>query len=225
MKQPTERDKQVKVGASNYSSLCSRCVAQDLQATHGSTVMEEHPYWLGAWIGTAVHNRMEAEAEAHRPTWTPERKYVMGEIPGYGTVKSTTDLYVPDLSLVVDYKTSTRAKVKYIKDALRDPESTYEATAIKEARFKVGGYRNQIQSYGRGVVLTGKPVEWVSLVFINRDGTGDGDIWAWTEPYDQARADAVWSRVERMWAWLNEGHSPSELSSHPYCYACNHRND
>jgi hypothetical protein len=223
MKQPTERDKQVKVGASNYSSLCSRCVAQDLAATTNSGGFS--PYWLGAWMGTAMHNRLDEETQAHRPDWVPEQKLVMGDLAGYGTIKSTTDLYVPGLKLVTDYKSTTKAKIKYIKDALRDEPSDYDATAIKEARMKVGGYLNQVQSYGRGVVASGGEVEWVSLLFVCRDGTGDNDIWAHTVPYDQQRADEVWNRVEKLWAWLNEGHSPEELKSHPYCYACNHRND
>jgi hypothetical protein len=222
MKQQTERDKQIKVGASNFSTLCSRCVAQDLLATHGSG---SSPYWLGAWMGTAMHNRLDAEAQVHRPAWVPEQKLVMGHLEGYGTIKSTTDLYVPDIFTVVDYKSTTKAKIKYIKDALQDPESIYEATAIKEARFKVGGYRNQGQSYGRGLVQAGHRVDWVSLCFVCRDGTGDGDVWAWTEPYNQERAEAVWNRVERLWAWLQEGHKPEELSPSQFCYACQHRGD
>jgi hypothetical protein len=149
----------------------------------------------------------------------------MGELAGYGTIKSTTDLYVPTIYTVVDYKSTTKAKIKYIKDALYDPESTYEATAVKEARFKVGGYRNQGQSYGRGLVQAGHRVDWVSLLFVCRDGTGDADIWPWTEPYDQERADQVWHRVERLWAWLNDGHDPEELTSHPHCYTCTHWNN
>lgn len=225
MRQPTERDKQVKIGASNFSTMCNHCLALDLQATHGSTVMESHPYWLGAWLGTAMHNRLEEEAKVHRPTWVTESKYVMGEIPGYGIVKSTTDLYLPEHRTVTDYKSTTRAKLVFIKEALRHPANDLEATKIGEARFKVDAYQNQGLSYGRGLVLAGYPVEWVSLLFVCRDGTGDKDIWAHTFPFDMERAEKVWDRVSRMWAWLQNGHTPDELSSHPHCYACNHRED
>lgn len=222
MKQQTERDQQIKVGASNFSTLCTHCLARDLLATVSG---ESGPFWLGAWLGTAMHNRLDADAQVHRPTWVPEQKLVLGDLPGYGTIKSTTDLYVPEILTVVDYKSSKRDKLKHIKIALEDPESEWEGTAVKEARFKTGGYLNQLMSYGRGVVLTGREVEWVSLVFVCRDGTGDGDVWAHTVRYDPERAEAIWDRLVRLWAWLQEGHTPDELSSHPHCYACNHRGD
>lgn len=222
-KQPTDRDRQVKVGASNFSQPCSVCLARDLLAT--STAGEVGPYWLGASLGTAVHNYLETLAGLHRPTWLTEQKLVVGDLPGYGTIKSTTDMYEPDIYTAVDYKTTKRDKLKYIKEAFTHAPDPYEISKITEARYKTVSYLGQVQTYGAALVKAGYRVDWVSLLFVCRDGTGDSDVWAHTVPFDPQVAEDVWGRLERLWAWLQDGHSPDELKSHPQCYTCNHRED
>lgn len=216
----TERDNQVKVGASNFSQPCSVCLARDLLAT--SAAAGYAPFWLGSWLGTAVHERFEALATLHRPTWLTEQKLVVGELPGYGIIKSTTDMYEPAIFTAVDYKTTTKAKSKFLKEAFKHAPDPYEVSKITEARYKTVSYLGQVQTYGWALVKAGYRVDWVSLLFVCRDGTSDDDIWAHTVPYDQAHAEAVWSRLERLWQWLQEGGSPDQLKSHPQCYTCNH---
>lgn len=222
MKIQTERDKQVKVGASNFAQPCARCLAEDLQVSQRHGVQK---YWMGAWIGTAVHERMEALTRQHRPEWQPEQRFVLGELPGYGTIKSTTDLYIPALKTVVDTKTTTREKLVFIKDALTNPPSKYDISSLVEARYKVTGYIGQVMSYGAGVVKAGHEVEWVSLAFICRDGKEDKDVWAWTTEYDPEYAAKVWDRLERLWAWLQQGGDPVTLESVEGCYRCSRRED
>lgn len=214
--QPTDRDKQVHVGASNISNMCSRCVLDGLARDAGEG--GAHTYWLGAAIGTAIHERLEGLATRYRPDWLTEQRLILGQLEGYGTIKSTTDLYLPEQHTAVDYKTTSHEKLVHIKEALTTPEGTWETTILAENRLKVNGYRNQVNLYGKGLVLMGKVVDWVSLVFICRDGKTDKDIWAHTEPYNPELADAVWARMEKMWAWLKEGHLPNEKDHHPNCY-------
>lgn len=217
MHNPTDRGRQVKVGASNFSPGCARCLADALLATQRG---EDGPYWAGAWVGSAIHGYLEDLIIKHRPSWMSEQKLVLGELPEYGTVKSTTDLYIPGLALCGDFKTTTKKKLPSIKEALETEPSKWDTTAVAEARYKVQGYINQVMSYGRGLVLAGHTVEWVSLIFICRDAVGDQDVWTWTAPYDQEHADKIWDRMERLWAWLREGNDPAMLPSDPHCYTC-----
>ena len=98
----TDRDRQRKVGASNMSNACSRCLADDLLGIpQGSS-----PYNMGAIVGTAIHEYLEKrnfDTTAHR-----EMRVQLGRIEGYGPVHSTTDLYIPrvDGGMVIDFKTT-----------------------------------------------------------------------------------------------------------------------
>ena len=219
--EPTERDKQVKVGASNFAQPCPRCLADAL-----SGVRQEQGYArMGAVIGTAVHDLLDKRVQELHPTWEPEQRVYLGTLPGYGDIKSTTDLYIPELLTCVDWKTTTKAKLVFIKAALTTEPNDYEITAIAEARYKVLGYLYQLFSYARGLELAGKKVEWVSLGFVCRDAVGDKDIWAWTTEYDPDAADKVWNRLERLWEALQGGLDPASLTSHPRCYNCNHNRE
>jgi len=180
---------------------------------------------MGAWTGTAMHNRMEDEVTQHRADqgWLSEQRLVLGEIPGYGTVKSTTDLYLPDNGGTVgDFKSTTRDKLAHIRRALEEPEDPLEITKVTEARVKVSGYLNQVMLYGRGVRDTlHLPVAKVALIFLCRDGVSDKDVWVFETDYDENRANKVWDRAVRLWEWLQAGNDPRQLNSHPQCYYCN----
>lgn len=215
MKTPTDRDKQHLVGASNLSNPCTRCLGEQMLHSGGS---EPGKFWMGAWTGTAMHASLEALCP---PEWLPERRVVLGEIPGYGVLRSTLDLYVPERATVGDYKSTTRDKLVYIKRAVQDPEDQFEVTKVTEARYKVSTYLNQTMLYGRAMQDEGFEVHKVALIFLCRDGTGDQDVWVHEEDYDRARADKVWTRAVNLWNALQEGRDPATLSSHPMCYHCN----
>lgn len=220
-KAPTERDKQYKVGASNLSNPCNRCLAEQLLGGQMSS-NSESPWWFGAVEGTALHLYAETRGQ-DIPGWIPESKVVLGEFPGYGVIKSTSDGFYVPTGTVVDLKSTMREKLKYIKRAVYDEPNEYEVTKVTEARLKVNTYRDQTFLYGLGQENAGRTVNNVALVFICRDGTGDGDFWGHTFPYDRERALLVLDRGARLWAWLEQGHKPDELKSHPGCYNCNQR--
>jgi len=89
--EPTERDKQSKVGASNFSQPCARCLAEELMVSAEST-NRSNPYWLGAVVGTAVHNMADVRVQKLHPEWEPEQSLTLGVLEGYGEIKSTNDL-------------------------------------------------------------------------------------------------------------------------------------
>lgn len=219
LKEPTDRDKQVSIGASNASNPCARCLAEDLTNTHAGGTSQ---YWAGAVIGTAVHGLLEERVRSMYPTWMPEQKVVIGELPGYGVVKSTTDLYIPTLKKGVDWKTTTKKKLPALKEALTTEPSKWDTTATADARFKATAYIAQLHLYGRGVINAGYEVESVAIGFVCRDAQGDNDIWATEDiPYDPEYSDKVWGRLQRLWAAVQDGRDPSTFDSHPKCWYCN----
>lgn len=207
MREPTERDTQRTIGASQYSSGCARCVTRVLRG-------EPEPdskYWLGAWIGTAIHHYLEGVAPSN---WSVEQRVVVGEIPGYAVIKSTTDLYVHDQQTVVDYKTTTRAKLAAIRNALK-PEKPYDTTAVKEARFKLNSYLQQVTQYAWAIAQTGKPVKRVGLLFICRDGVTENDIEYIEINFQEKVAIQTFSWLNEMYERRNE-----EFAGTPHCYVC-----
>ena len=92
LKTPSERDLQTRVGASDLSQMCTRCLADALLALK-SDAMESN-FWLSPRIGTGIHLLIEQRAPEHGAIG--EHRVVLGELPGYGPVKSTLDLYIVD---------------------------------------------------------------------------------------------------------------------------------
>lgn len=222
LKAPTKRDRQVKIGPSNLANGCARCLAEDMLGVPD----EGSPYWMGAVVGTAIHAYVERRGLEVGPEWLPETSVVVGKIPGYGTVKGTSDGYHVPSGTTVDLKTTSREKLVFIKRAILDEPSQYEVTKVAEARFKVANYFRQTQLYGLGVSNAGYNPRACALVFICRDGKLDKDIWPYTIQYDREEALRVLDRGARLWGWLQEeGHTPQDLSSNPYCYRCSRRED
>ena len=215
----SKRDKQVRVGASNLSNPCSRCLAFDLYGYTQPVVQgRRSKYWLGARIGTAIHESLEAHNTD--PDFESEVRVELGAIPGYGTVKSTTDLYHPASGTVVDYKTTTREKLEWIKRAVREEPNEYEVSAVAEARTKVVQYQTQTFLYGMGLIRSGRQVNRCALVFVCRDGKTDEDVWGFDYPYRPEQAQAAWDRGVLIWQWLELGGDPDELVPHPHCFRC-----
>lgn len=213
MKRPTDRDQQVKVGASNISNMCTRCLAEDMSAAGGDNPQK---YWMGAWHGTAMHERLEELVPYWNSDAIPESRVIIGEIEGYGPVKSTSDLYID--GSVVDWKSTTRAKVTFNMRALETEPDKYEVTKVTEARHKVQGYVNQLMLYGLGQENAGREVKEIVIVFIARDGLTDDDVHVYSEPYNRQRALDLMSRAQNIWDWLQEGNDPTELEHQRWCF-------
>lgn len=213
-KQKSERDKQHKVGASNISNPCTRHLAHDLVGTPE----QEAKYWLGGKIGSAIHGFLEHSIDSSNDTIfndaMVEHKITLGEIDGYGIVSSKPDLVLPSVHHLIDWKTSSRSKVKKLQnlvDGLKeDPESEY--TLQK--------YVGQTQLYAWGLNKSGIRIDTATLVFINRDGTYENDIWTYSVPYNEEFALALWSRVSNLWKALEDGSHPNDYPETKYCFKC-----
>jgi hypothetical protein len=178
------------------------------------TPEKDSPYWLGAKIGDAVHALLEYEASKHLNEDQGvfkvfkgarlEKAVFIGDIPGYGSIWSTPDLYLTAENHLVDYKTSKRSKVDY-----------YAATGELPTM-----YQYQVQLYARALEDMGYKVDKISFVFINRDGTSDKDIKIFSVDYNRALADEAWDRVVSAWEWVKDGGDVESLPSDPECFYC-----
>lgn len=212
--QKSERDNQKKVGASNISNPCTKHLAHDLIGTPEPEIK----YWMGGKIGTAIHSFLEAAIEKSDSDLLAdaivEQKIVLGEIPGYGIVNSKPDLVLPAANHLIDWKTTSRAKVKKLQnlvDGLKDDA---------ESLYTIQKYVGQAQLYAWGLNQAGTIIDRATLVFINRDGTYENDIWTYSVTYDESIALALWSRVNNLWLELQNGAHPGDYPDDPHCFKC-----
>lgn len=195
---PTERDGQKRVGPSELGNSCAKCLARAL--------MDERPeqdFSLYPWLGTGVHYFMEHKTF---PDAQHELKLHVGDVPGYGPIKGTSDMYDPEEKAVVDWKIVGLKKLK-----------SYRVNGVSTQ------YRYQAQLYGAGCVRIGLPVDKVAICFIPRDSGNVRDIWVYEEAFQQEMADAALDRAGELWKWLQEpGNHWSQLASDTDCFQCNH---
>lgn len=210
LKTPSERDRQVKVGASQISNPCDYCLARALQ---GGPAEPNH-WWLGARIGTAIHNTLEQEADKHidRPRSyhfdalegaVIEQRITLGTISGYGVIASKPDLVLVKHNHLVDHKTTTKKKL-----------TGYKLNGVPTA------YIYQTQLYAWGLNKQGTRIDRISLNFIARDGTTDDDIWVHSFDYDEDAAERAWNRLQGIWDYVSNGGDVSELESDDDCFKC-----
>lgn len=217
MKQVSERDAQKKIGASDFSDPCAYHLAKKLLGE------KEGPskYWLGAKIGTSIHSLLEDAISKADLEELPElkgaeveKKIYLGTLDGYGDINSKPDFAMIKEKHLVDWKTSTRPKVKKMQSVLFD-EKNDPAT-----NYTIQKYYTQLQIYAWGLNKAGIEIDGCSLVFVNRDGTSDSDIWSYTFEYSEEYAQGAWDRLETIWAGLQADPTPEQFSRHAECFKC-----
>lgn len=211
LRNPGERDKQTLIGASEIGNPCDYCIGNRLIKTPKQTSR----YWLGAKLGTAMHRELEHEEFKHIENPQNYRFQVLkgarieqsielGSIEGYGTLRSKPDLVLVSDRHVIDHKSSTRNKVR-----------GYKLDGVPAQ------YVYQQQLYAWALNKSGIVVERISLAFVNRDGTGDEDVWIYSFDYDESVALKAWDRLNGIWQYIQDGGNVEELKSDPHCYYCN----
>lgn len=201
----SERDKQVKVGPSDIGDPCDACLAAKFKASGEEREFKHDEYQrkfsLKAWIGTAVHEKLEADFVL--PEVQRERKYDIWEIPGYGMVRGGIDDFYEDLGVWWDYKTIDMSKLRKVKlDGV--PES----------------HSRQQMLYGYGLRQAGYNVRASVIVYIPRDSNSIKNIHTVISPYNHEWALETMARAERIWEQVSSS-GVTEFESHPDCYPCN----
>lgn len=205
---PDKRDKQRKLGPSNLSNPCARHLAFDFLGSNNT----DTPFVMGAKIGTAIHDWLEKRVQLLEPTWVTERKLPLGVLGTYGEVRGSCDLYIPEIKRLVDYKTTTKAKLpKLLESFGADPE---------DMEFKVRAYIAQTHLYALSAEKAGDEVDKITILFIPRDSVTFDDVRHRTIDYDREYAQHVFNRALKIWEWLEEGGDPEDLPETEGCFDC-----
>lgn len=214
----TERDKQKKIGASQISDPCTYHLAMALSGNQEAKMK----YWLGGKIGTATHLLLEDTISKVDIKDFPElqgakveQKIHLGELEGYGTISSKPDLALISQKHLVDWKTSTRDKSRKLQRVLDNPDMKDTSS-----QYTLQKYIAQTQLYAWGLNNSGVEIDGISLVFINRDGTTEADVWNYTFEYSEELAVAVWTRLESLWTNLQNGVELDSLERNADCFKC-----
>lgn len=211
---PSARDKQISIGASNMAKICPKHLGLDMVGEGGERGV--HPIWgMKAVIGTACHEFVELRNQ--NPDVLVETRLELGEIEGYGVVKSTSDQFHIPSGTVGDLKTTEVSKLSNIKRAWEGEENFASAT--------VSEHQNQVMLYGMGFENAGYEVKRLQITYLCRDG-GSPEDHIWSSPiiqYDRERALHIWDRAARLWAWIQEGNDPGSLENTVGCFDCERR--
>ena len=205
-----DRSQQTDLGPSEIGDPCSKCLAGRILGVweYGAGAYDDG--WR-AWVGTAIHARLEAAAayanaqalNEDRPArWWPEQ--TVHPDPALLPSGGHADLYDEVTRTVVDWKTCTKAKLQRYRDG--------DIPVI---------FRHQIQLYGLGYANAGAPVENVALAFWPRDGMYR-DLWIHVEPYDEAVALKVLERYGAVRGLCGQlgAEAMAVLPSDPDCSVC-----
>lgn len=173
-----DRSQQVDIGPSSLGG-CRRRVWHELKQSPKINPTES----LGAILGTFIHAGMEKVMTRQDPFG--DNYLVEIEIEHEG-LRGHCDLYIKDLGMVVDFKTTTKSGMRYLND-----------------RQKLW----QVHTYGYLLSKNGYDVKEVALIGIPRDGKMT-DIKVVQEPYSERVA------LEAL-AWLQEIRDIVDSDAHP----------
>lgn len=109
---PSARDKQQTPGPSDLADKCDLCVARKIASSLGMGTHTERGFSLKAWLGTAVHEKLEKDLPGVYAHAEREITVDIAHIPGIGLVQGHVDLFLSRKKTLVDYKTTDMKKLK-----------------------------------------------------------------------------------------------------------------
>jgi hypothetical protein len=163
-----DRSQHVEVGPSAIGG-CRRQVYHILKQ---SPKVNSDTESLASILGTFIHSGIAEAIKREDPFGD---NFIIEQEVTFGNLKGHVDLFIKDLGMVVDWKTTKKTSLRY---------------------FPKLQQRMQVQVYGYLLAQNGHEVKNVALVAIPRDGIMT-EIRAHVEAYDEALA------LEGL-AWLND---------------------
>ena len=161
---PSARDKQRAPGPSDLADKCDLCVARKISASMGLGTHTDRGFSLKAWLGTAVHEKLERDLPEIYAHAEQEITVDVADIPGVGKVVGHVDAFLPRKRTLVDWKTTDMKKlVNYQKQA--GPGSYVHGLTASEreelAMLKTMDRAGVLQEFdmGRLVILMAKSTE------------------------------------------------------------------
>lgn len=173
------RSVQTAIGPSELGSLCDRKIAYRLAN------VPETNWWsdpLPAIVGTAVHGWLETAVTQFQKVHYMDRWLTEITVQPDPMVRGHCDLYDREVQAVIDWKTVSPTKLKAWKSD--GPPSHY---------------KDQVNLYGRGLILAGLPVAKVCLIAVPRSGWLR-DMQVWMHDYEPQRAQDA---LDRMYGIAN----------------------
>lgn len=156
LRAPSARDLQMRVGASDLSNSCDRCLGHRLL---GNTIINPRSgaAWLKADIGTSMHGRLDRQVQnlindpffPQLRTAAAEQHLIFGHIKGYGDVGGSIDLHFGERGQGIDYKGSDRLQSALLMDALLESGDSRFGDEPRFKRGARGGWNFQVQSRGK----------------------------------------------------------------------------
>lgn len=209
--EPKPRDTQVRIGPSDMAQDCLYCLGCKMAG-------EKVGRWsMFPWLGSAMHVMIEWTRDNLRlrkghneMAWALfgedraefEKRVLVCEIPGYGEVYGSIDVFLKTLMMIVDWKSTSKKKLR-----------AYQTNGVPT------NYVGQLTMYMHALRILGYNVEEGVLVFIPRDTHTEDDIWGYPVKYTEANALGLIQRSAQVYEWvkINRHH---ELPKHPDCYNC-----
>lgn len=193
----SSRSSQKSLGPSELGERCELCLGEKILIVQRGTSRESvrRRFSLAAWVGTAIHEKLDRQMAALEGEVFTERELTLeiADIPGLKTVWGHCDCYVPEYEEVIDYKT------KLDKEAVDTLLNQEELTWTDGMTFpRLEKMWDQTMLYGLGAERSGRPVEAVSLVVLPRYSDDLDAIKTITRGYDRERALGVIKRVARI---------------------------
>lgn len=198
------RDHQRLPGPSDLANPCDLCVARKIAAVCGTPLhtQAEDRFSHKAWIGTAVHEKLERDLPDVYAHAEREITVNIANIEGLGLIKGHVDLYLPVQLTMTDYKTVDMKKLQVIR-----------ATGVPTSHV------GQTMLYMYGLKQSDKPVNYATLVYIPRDSNKVSDIWVASCAYREDIALALLNRTRRLVQQIKSG-NVTKLESASDCYVC-----
>ena len=183
------RSQQVEIGPSQIGG-CRRQVYYQLTDT--PTIHQ--PDKLASIMGTGIHAMIADAIKSEDPFG--DNFLIEQEMDAFG-IPAHTDLYIKDRQLVVDWKTTTKAGLRY---------------------FPSEQQIMQVQLYAHMLKANGENPKEVSLVTIARDGKME-HIQVHSEAYDPAKAESGLLWLEEVKVAATKGEIPAPEKPKHFCFA------
>lgn len=133
---PSQRDQQKAPGPSDLADKCDVCVTRKIAAYLGLGGRVNRGFSLKAWVGTAVHEKLERDLPHVYPHAEREITVEIGDIPGIGKVTGHTDVFLPRKRTVVDWKTTDLDKLEKYRKGAGPSAYTHGLTAQERAELE-----------------------------------------------------------------------------------------
>lgn len=186
IRKASARDEQKLLGPSDLGDPCDACLARKFEESMSGREFQpvpEREFSLKAWIGTAMHEKLEREFILGPDEVRLEGSFPIWDLEGYGLIKGHIDGYWQSIASIWDYKSADMAKIKTIKATGRVPM----------------GHVNQQMLYCLGIKRAGLPIRLSTIVYIPRDNNNIRNIHVVGAEFDEDYALKVVARAERIY--------------------------